>query len=53
MSAKTIHSMIRVRDEAKTLAFYRAAFGLEEADRYTLESATIIYLKDEKSPFEL
>ena len=33
--AKTVHSMIRVLDEARSIAFYREAFGLEVADRPT------------------
>ena len=53
MTAKTIHSMIRVTDEARTVAFYKKAFGLEVADRYPMDSATIIYLRNAKSPFEL
>jgi lactoylglutathione lyase len=32
--AKPIHSMIRVLDEARSIDFYRRAFGLEIADRY-------------------
>ena len=31
--AKMIHSMIRVLDEARSLEFYQAAFGLEVAPR--------------------
>ena len=53
MTAKTIHSMIRVRDEASSLSFYKLAFGLELADRYPKDGFTIAYLKNAKSPFEL
>lgn len=53
MTAKTIHSMIRVTDEARTVAFYDKAFGLQVADRYPMDSATIVYLRNAKSPFEL
>ena len=51
--AKMIHSMIRVRDEEASLAFYRAAFGLEVADRYPFESFTLIYLRNGETGFEL
>lgn len=53
MTAKTIHSMIRVIDEARTAAFYKKAFGLEVADRYPQDKSTIVYLRNAKSPFEL
>ena len=53
MTAKTIHSMIRVRDEARTVDFYRKAFGLEVADRYPMEKFTLVYLRNPQSPFEL
>ena len=53
MTAKTIHSMIRITDEAKTVAFYEKAFGLEVADRYPKDGFTIVYLRNPKSPFEL
>ncbi len=52
-SAKTIHSMIRVIDEARSTEFYRRALGLEVADRYPMEGFTIVYLRNAKSPFEL
>ena len=35
--AKMIHSMIRVLDEARSLAFYETAFGLKVADRYPFD----------------
>ena len=51
--AKPIHSMIRVLDEARSVAFYRGVFGLEIADRYEFESFTLIYMRDPASQFEL
>lgn len=51
--AKTIHSMIRVRDEARSLAFYAEAFGLAVADRYPFDGFTLIYLSNPESAFEL
>ncbi|MBT6366191.1 MAG: lactoylglutathione lyase, partial [Bacteroidetes bacterium] len=35
--AKAIHSMIRVLNEAKSVAFYEAAFNLTVADRLDFE----------------
>ena len=32
--AKPIHSMIRVLDEARSVDFYRRAFGMRVADRF-------------------
>ncbi|WP_336054957.1 VOC family protein [Nitratireductor sp. CH_MIT9313-5] len=51
--AKAIHSMIRVLDEERSLAFYKTAFGLEIADRLEFESFTLIYLSNAESEFEL
>ena len=47
-----IHTMIRVLDEARSVDFYRRAFGLRLAGRYDFESFTLIYLDDETG-FEL
>lgn len=51
--AKAIHSMIRVLDEARSVAFYDTAFGLKVADRLDFESFTLIYLSNAESTFEL
>jgi lactoylglutathione lyase len=51
--AKAIHSMIRVLNEARSLAFYNAAFGLTVAQRLDFETFTLIYLSNADSPFEL
>ena len=51
--AKMIHSMIRVLDEARSLDFYRTAFGLEVADRIAFETFTLIYLSNPETGFEL
>ena len=51
--AKPIHSMIRVLDEGASVAFYRAAMGLEIVDRYPFEGFTLIYMRDPASAFEL
>lgn len=51
--AKAIHSMIRVLDEARSLAFYDTAFGLKVAQRLDFETFTLIYLSNAESGFEL
>jgi lactoylglutathione lyase len=51
--AKAIHSMIRVLDEARSLAFYENAFGLKVADRLDFDSFTLIYLSNPESAFEV
>ena len=50
---KMIHSMIRVKDEAASLAFYKNAFGLEIVERLDFESFSLIYLANGESTFEL
>lgn len=51
--AKAIHSMIRVRDENRSLAFYEKAFGLKIAGRYEFDSFILIYLSNGEGDFEL
>jgi catechol 2,3-dioxygenase-like lactoylglutathione lyase family enzyme len=51
--AKAIHMMIRVLDEARSVAFYEKALGLQIADRYEFDSFTLVYLSNAKTPFEL
>lgn len=51
--AKLIHSMIRVREEARSVEFYGRAFGLEIADRLEFETFTLIYMSNAESGFEL
>jgi len=51
--AKTIHSMIRVLQEERSVEFYRRAFGMHVADRYGFETFTLVYLVSDESPFEL
>lgn len=51
--AKLVHSMIRVIDEARSVDFYRRAFGLEIVDRLPFDSFTLVYLATEKGGFEL
>lgn len=51
--AKQIHSMIRVRDEARSVAFYDRAFGLKVADRLDFPEFTLVYLSNPETEFEL
>jgi len=51
--AKTIHTMIRVLDLDRTIAFYREAFGLEEADRFDFDDFTLVYLSNAEDDFEV
>lgn len=51
--AKTIHSMIRVLDEARSVDFYGKAFGLAVADRLDFETFTLLYMSNAESEFEL
>lgn len=51
--AKMIHSMIRVLDEARSLAFYETAFGLRVAERLDFPEFTLIYLSNDEGSFEL
>lgn len=51
--AKAIHTMIRVLDEARSITFYRQAFGLTVADRLDFDSFTLVYLSNPETTFEL
>lgn len=45
--------MIRVLEEARSVAFYDQAFGLKVADRLDFPEFTLIYLSNPESGFEL
>ena len=51
--AKAIHTMIRVLDEARSLAFYKKAFGLDIADRLDFPDFTLVYLSNAEAPHEV
>lgn len=51
--AKAIHMMIRVLEEARSVAFYRTAFGLEVADRFGFDGFTLVYLRNTAADFEV
>jgi lactoylglutathione lyase len=45
--------MIRVLDEARSVDFYRNAFGLDIADRLDFETFTLVYLSNPDTPVEV
>jgi lactoylglutathione lyase len=51
--AKIIHSMIRVLDLERSLAFYRDGFGLEESHRLDFPTFTLVYVRDAESGAEI
>jgi lactoylglutathione lyase len=51
--AKAIHTMVRVLDEARSLAFYKKAFGLEIADRLDFPDFSLVYLSNSEAPYEV
>jgi lactoylglutathione lyase len=51
--SKAIHSMIRVLDEARSVAFYAQAFGLRIADRLAFDTFTLVYLRNDETEFEI
>ncbi|WP_460273290.1 VOC family protein [Celeribacter sp. ULVN23_4] len=53
MTAKAIHSCIRVLDEARSVAFYEAAFGLAVAEKLDFPDFALIYMSNPLSEFEL
>ena len=52
-AAKAVHTMIRVKDEARSVAFYKGVFGLEIADRVEFDTFILIYMKNKTTDFEL
>ncbi len=50
---KLIHSMIRVLDLERSVAFYRNGFGLHESHRLEFPSFTLLYLRDAESGSEI
>ena len=51
--AQMIHSMIRVLDEVRSVAFYEEALGLKIADKIVFDDFTLIYLSNGEQTFEL
>ena len=50
---KPIHMMVRVRDEARSVDFYRRAFGLEIAQRVDFPDFTLVYMREPAGGFEV
>ena len=53
LMAKPIHSMIRVLDEARSVDFYRRAFGMRGGRPLDFDGFTLVYLRGEGNGFEL
>ena len=51
--AKAIHTMIRVLEEARSLVFYKKAFGLDIADRLDFPDFVLVYLSNSETPSEV
>lgn len=51
--AKLIHTMIRVRDLDRSLAFYDAAFGLKTSHRLDFDDFTLAYLRNAETEAEI
>ncbi len=51
--AQAIHMMVRVLNEARSVAFYEKAFGLTIADRVDFDGFTLIYMSNPEAPFEI
>ena len=51
--AKLVHIMIRVLDESRSVDFYKAAFGLDVADRLEFDGFTLVYLRNGENDVEL
>jgi len=50
---KLIHSMIRVLDLERSLAFYTRALGMAESHRLDFPTFTLVYLREPESGFEI
>lgn len=50
---KIIHTMIRVLDPGRSIAFYSRGFGFAETHRLAYPDFTLVYLKNSESAFEI
>lgn len=51
--ARMIHAMVRVLEEARSVAFYESALGLRVAERADFPDFTLVYMSNPESGFEL
>ena len=51
--AKSIHTMIRVLDEERSVNFYKTAFELNVAERLDFETFTLVYMRNDEADFEV
>ncbi|MEK6419026.1 MAG: VOC family protein [Burkholderia gladioli] len=51
--AKLIHTMVRVHDLDRSLAFYDAAFGLQPSHRLDFDDFSLVYLRNAEADTEL
>jgi len=51
--AKALHTMVRVLDEARSVDFYRKAFGFDVRDRFEFDDFTLVYLRNPEADFEV
>jgi len=51
--AKSIHTMIRVLNEERSINFYKTAFDLDIATRLDFENFTLVYLRNKEADFEV
>ncbi|KGE09201.1 MULTISPECIES: VOC family protein [Burkholderia] len=51
--AKLIHTMVRVRELDRSLAFYEAAFGLLPSHRLDFDDFSLVYLRNAEAEAEL
>ena len=51
--AKAIHTMIRVLDIDRSIAFYEKAFGLTVADHFDFDGFALVYLRNDENDFEI
>jgi lactoylglutathione lyase len=51
--AKAVHMMVRVLDEARSVKFYEACFGLKVADRRDWPDFSLTYMSNAENDFEI
>lgn len=51
--AKAIHTMIRVLEESRSVAFYEDAFALKSVERLDFDTFTLVYMSNAEIGFEL